>query len=101
VIRELRFIAMSRQCGFSLAQIAEVLPAYRCKTLTASQIVCRLEERIAESMPKSPARALRSTWFHISHGFASASRSQPRSQDFRVFVRAAMMPVHPAGGSKS
>ncbi|MCO8249540.1 MerR family transcriptional regulator [Comamonas thiooxydans] len=48
VIRELRFIAMSRQCGFSLAQIAEVLPAYRCKSLTASQIVCRLEERIAE-----------------------------------------------------
>ena len=48
VIRELRFITMSRQCGFSLAQIAEVLPAYRCTSLTASQIVCRLEERIAE-----------------------------------------------------
>ena len=26
VIRELRFITMSRQCGFSLPQIAEVLP---------------------------------------------------------------------------
>jgi DNA-binding transcriptional MerR regulator len=58
VIRELRFIAMSRQCGFSLAQIAEVLPAYRCKSLTASQIVCRLEERIAEIDAEIAQRAL-------------------------------------------
>ncbi len=48
VIRELRFIAMSRQCGFSLPQIAEVLPAYRRNTLTAEQMISRLEGRIAE-----------------------------------------------------
>lgn len=48
VVRELRFIAMSRQCGFSLQQIAEVLPAYRSKALTAAQMVAMLQERIAE-----------------------------------------------------
>ena len=48
VIRELRFITMSRQCGFSLPQIAEVLPAYRRKDLTAAQMIERLQERIAE-----------------------------------------------------
>ncbi|MBN3816967.1 MerR family transcriptional regulator [Paraburkholderia sp. Se-20369] len=48
VIRELRFIVMSRQCGFSLKQIAEVLPAYRSKVLTAARMIAMLEGRIAE-----------------------------------------------------
>lgn len=48
VVRELRFIAMSRQCGFTLPQIAEVLPAYRSKALTAARMIAMLEERIAE-----------------------------------------------------
>ncbi len=48
VIRELRFITMSRQCGFSLSQIAEVLPAYRSKALTAARMIAMLQERIVE-----------------------------------------------------
>ena len=48
VVRELRFIVMSRQCGFSLDRIAEVLPAYRSKVLSAARMITMLEERIAE-----------------------------------------------------
>ncbi len=48
VIRELRFIVMSRQCGFSLKRIAEVLPAYRSNALTPAQMIAMLEDRIAE-----------------------------------------------------
>lgn len=48
VIRELRFITMSRQCGFTLQQIAEALPAYRSKVLTAARMIAMLQERIVE-----------------------------------------------------
>lgn len=60
VVRELRFITMSRQCGFTLPQIAEVLPAYRSKALTAARMIAMLEERIAEIDAEiSKRRALR------------------------------------------
>jgi DNA-binding transcriptional MerR regulator len=102
VIRELRFIAMSRQCGFSLAQIAEVLPAYRCKSLTASQIVCRLEERIAEIDAEIASATLCvSTWFPMWNGFVCASSASLETGISSRLRAAAMMPVHPAGGSKS
>lgn len=48
VLRELRFITMSRQCGLSLARIGELLPAYRRRTLTAVRMIDMLQERIAE-----------------------------------------------------
>ena len=48
VIRELRFIVMSRQCGFSLQQIGETLPAYRRRTLTPARMIAMLEDRIAD-----------------------------------------------------
>lgn len=48
VVRELRFISMSRQCGFTLPQIAEVLPAYRSQALTPARMVAMLQERVAE-----------------------------------------------------
>lgn len=47
VIRELRFIVMSRQCGFSLKEVGEVLPAYRQRTLTAAHMIALLQDRIA------------------------------------------------------
>lgn len=60
VIRELRFITMSRQCGFSLPQIAEVLPAYRSKALTAARMIAMLQERIGEiDVEIAKRRALR------------------------------------------
>lgn len=90
VIRELRFITMSRQCGFTLPQIAEVLPAYRSKALTAARMITMLEDRIAEIDAEiAKQRALRKHlvshigWFRDREelagkkpGFPNASRKR-------------------------
>ena len=46
--REVVFIAMSRQIGFSLKSIGERLPAYRTGRLSAAQMVEAMHERIAQ-----------------------------------------------------
>ncbi len=46
--REVTFIAMGRDLGFSLKGLAEVLPRYRAGTLTFDQMVERMRDRIAE-----------------------------------------------------
>lgn len=45
--REVTFIAMSRQLGFSLAEIAERIGAYRAGVLTVDAMVRALDERTA------------------------------------------------------
>lgn len=52
--REVVFIAMSRQLGFSLPQIAERLQAYRTGTLTVDAMVQALAER-AEALAQQIA----------------------------------------------
>lgn len=47
-VREAVFIAMSRDLGFSLARIAEVLPRYRSGRLTVADMEALMRERIAE-----------------------------------------------------
>lgn len=47
-VRDARFIAMGRDIGFSLAELAELLPRYRRRTLTIDEMVERLQGRIAE-----------------------------------------------------
>jgi DNA-binding transcriptional MerR regulator len=47
-VREVVFIAMSRDLGFSLKDIAETLPRYRAGTLTIDQMVESMRSRIAE-----------------------------------------------------
>ena len=47
-VRDARFIAMGRDIGFSLAELAELLPRYRRRTLTIDEMVERLRGRIAE-----------------------------------------------------
>ena len=47
-VRDARFIAMGRDIGFSLAELAELLPRYRQRTLTIDEMVERLRGRIAE-----------------------------------------------------
>jgi len=47
-VREALFIAASRELGFSLDQIAEVLPRYRARTLTLEEILSFLATRIDE-----------------------------------------------------
>ena len=86
VIRELRFITMSRQCGFSLPQIAEVLPAYRRNALTAAQMIERLQERIAELDAEIARRnALRK---HLVSHIAWFREREPKAQGKPGFPRA-------------
>ena len=47
-VREVIFIAMSRDLGFSLDDVGETLPSYRAGTLTFDQMVDRMQTRIAE-----------------------------------------------------
>ena len=97
VIRELRFISMSRQCGFSLAQIAEVLPAYRRKTLTAAQMIARLEERIAELDAEiAQRRALRK---HLVSHIAWFGEREPQPASKPGFPRVRARGSDEAGSS--
>jgi MerR family transcriptional regulator, copper efflux regulator len=47
-VREVIFISMSRDLGFSLKDVGETLPSYRAGTLTFDQMVERMQTRIAE-----------------------------------------------------
>ena len=47
-VRDARFIAMGRDIGFSLAELAELLPRYRARLLTIDEMVERLEARITQ-----------------------------------------------------
>jgi MerR family copper efflux transcriptional regulator len=47
-LREVIFISMSRDLGFSLTQIADTLPRYRAGTLTIDEMVLHMRERIGE-----------------------------------------------------
>ena len=47
-VRDAQFIARARELGFSLGQIADVLPRYRARTLTLDEIQSFLESRIDE-----------------------------------------------------
>lgn len=47
-VREVIFIAMSRDLGFSLKDVGETLPSYRAGTLTFDQMVALMQARIAE-----------------------------------------------------
>ena len=59
-VREVIFIAMSRDLGFSLAEVGETLPSYRAGTLTFEQMVERMQSRIVHVDAQiSAQRALR------------------------------------------
>jgi DNA-binding transcriptional MerR regulator len=47
-VREVIFIAMSRDLGFSLKDIGETLPRYRAGTLTFDQLIDIMRKRIDE-----------------------------------------------------
>lgn len=48
VVREVVFISMGRDLGFSLDALAEALPRYRAGTLTFEQMVQSMQDRIAD-----------------------------------------------------
>lgn len=45
-VREVTFIAMGRDLGFSLRDLSETLPRYRAGTLTFDQVIELMRERI-------------------------------------------------------
>lgn len=45
-VREVVFIAMGRDLGFSLAELDEMLPRYRAGTLTIDQLIGAMRDRI-------------------------------------------------------
>jgi len=45
-VREVVFIAMGRDLGFSLKELGETLPRYRAGTLTIAQMIDGMRERI-------------------------------------------------------
>ena len=47
-VREVIFISMSRELGFSLKYLSEYVPLYRAGTLTFDQMVDNMRHRIAE-----------------------------------------------------
>lgn len=47
-VREVIFIAMSRDLGFSLKDVGDTLPRYRAGTLTLDDMVGHMQRRIAE-----------------------------------------------------
>lgn len=59
-VREVTFISMGRDLGFSLKTLGDVLPKYRARSLSIDEMVGLLRQRIAE-VDKEPAsrRALR------------------------------------------
>ena len=48
VVREVVFISMARECGFSINSIAEYLPKFRTETLTAQEMIEAIKKRIQE-----------------------------------------------------
>lgn len=89
--REVVFIAMSRQIGFSLKDIAEQLPAYRSGRLTVEQMVGAMQTRVQAIDAQIDAlRAQRRTvvshiaWMNkqaaqaASRASAAASKGKPR-----------------------
>ena len=48
VVREVVFISMARDCGFSIRFLADYLPRYRAGTLTAKEMIEATRTRIQE-----------------------------------------------------
>lgn len=48
VVREVLFISMARECGFSINSITEYLPKFRAETLTAEEMIEATKIRIQE-----------------------------------------------------
>lgn len=92
-VRDARFIAMGRDIGFSLAELAELLPRYRARRLTIEEMVERLQARIeAVDAVIAEQQALRTrlvdhiAWFDARRRQAEARAAAPRAA-LSVFQR--------------
>lgn len=103
--REVVFIAMSRQIGFSLKDIAAQLPAYRSGRLTVAQMVDAMQTRVADIDTQiAGLRAQRRTvvshiaWMHkqAAQAASRASAAADQSRPTWPKVKAAKSPQHPS-----
>ncbi len=86
-VREVTFISMGRDLGFSLKALAETLPRYRAGSLTIDQMIFELQRRIAEVDAQIAAqRALRQRlvshigWFRKRQRKAAQTSSKPKAK---------------------
>ena len=78
-VREVTFIAMGRELGFSLPELAEPLPRYRAGTLRIDEMIERLQSRIADVDAVITAqRALRTRLVEHIAWFRARQRKQAR-----------------------
>ena len=78
-LREVNFIARSREVGVSLKDIAETLPLYRAGTLTTDRMVELMRERVAEVDAQIAAqRALRKKLLAAIAWFEKRQRQSDR-----------------------
>jgi DNA-binding transcriptional MerR regulator len=85
-VRDARFIAMARDIGFALADLADLLPRYRARTLTIDEMVEQLQARIAAvDAVMAEQQALRARlvahigWFEARRRQAAGRTLRPRS----------------------
>lgn len=76
--REVTFIAMSRDIGFSLKDVAQWLPAYRSGRLTFAQLIEGMQERLATL--DEQIRALQTQRQAVMDHIAWARAQQKKSQ---------------------
>lgn len=75
VVRQVIFIAMSRQMGFSLAQVAEYLPRFKTGQLTSEEMIHAIRQRVAEVEQEIAAqKALRNMLLQHIDWFQSKPR---------------------------
>jgi MerR family transcriptional regulator, copper efflux regulator len=84
--REVIFIAMGRDLGFSLKDLAETLPRYRAGTLTIDEMVMTMKRRIEEvDAVIAEQTALRQRlvdhigWFRQREREAARAKAAPKS----------------------
>ena len=88
-VRDARFIAMGRDIGFSLGDLADLLPRYRARTLTTGEMIERLGARIAavealiaEQQALHARLAEHVAWFESRQRQADARRAAPAQTAF-------------------
>ena len=92
-VREVIFIAMSRDLGFSLKDVGDTLPSYRAGTLSFDEMVEHMHTRIAEVDGHTAAqRAVRAKL--VSH----IAWLKKRKRD--IAKRGQANPVHPASPAR-
>ncbi|MFT3812767.1 MAG: MerR family DNA-binding transcriptional regulator [Acidovorax sp.] len=89
-VRDARFIAMGRDIGFALAELADLLPRYRARTLTIGEMVRHLHARIATvDAAIAEQQALRArlvehvAWFEARQRQAGARPPAPAQNAFQ------------------